>query len=141
MKALIDTCVAVDALQSREPFAGNAQKIFLLAANRRFVGCITAKSLTDIYYLTRHVTHDEKKTREILGKLSDIFEIVDTAGIDCKRAVLSEVADYEDAVMVETAVRIGADCIVTRNERDFKKSSASVYSPEEFIRRVEKETD
>ena len=32
MRTLIDTCVIIDALQSREPFVEDAQKIFLLAA-------------------------------------------------------------------------------------------------------------
>ena len=36
MRALIDTCVIIDALQNREPFAEDAQKIFLAVANKRF---------------------------------------------------------------------------------------------------------
>ena len=52
MRVLIDTCVVVDVLQSREPFVADSQKIFILAANQQFIGCITAKSVTDIYYLT-----------------------------------------------------------------------------------------
>ena len=138
MKAFIDTCVILDALQSREPFCKDAQKLFLLAANEQFVGCVAAKSVTDIYYLTHRVTHDDKKARDILEKLFSLFEIEDTAGIDCRRAVLSEISDYEDAVMVESARRSEADCIVTRNERDFKRSSVKVYSPAEFIKELEK---
>ena len=52
MRAVIDTCVIVDALQSREPFCKDAQSIFLLCANRQFQGFLTAKAITDIYYLT-----------------------------------------------------------------------------------------
>ena len=52
MRAVIDTCVIVDALQSREPFCKDAQSIFLLCANRQFEGFLTAKAITDIYYLT-----------------------------------------------------------------------------------------
>ena len=51
MRAIIDTCVVVDALQSRQPFCEPAQNIFLSAANEKFAGCITAKSVSDIYYL------------------------------------------------------------------------------------------
>ena len=35
MRAVIDTCVVVDALQNREPFYKKAQTIFLLCANRK----------------------------------------------------------------------------------------------------------
>ena len=49
MKALIDTCIIIDALQSREPFKDDAQKIFLSAARKEFDGYVTANSITDIY--------------------------------------------------------------------------------------------
>lgn len=141
MRALIDTCVIVDVLQSREPFFKDAQKLFLLAANRQFVGCITAKSSTDIYYLMHRFTHDDKKSRDVLNKLFNLFETVDTAGIDCRRAIPSPVADYEDAVMLETAVRTEADCIITRDLHDYSNSPLPVYSPGEFIKKLEKEQD
>ena len=53
MRAVIDTCVIVDALQSRELFCKDAQSIFLLCANQQFEGFLTAKAITDIYYLTQ----------------------------------------------------------------------------------------
>ncbi len=137
MRVLIDTCVVVDVLQSREPFVADSQKIFILAANQQFIGCITAKSVTDIYYLTHHLTHDDKSSRIVLSKLFSLFEVVDTAGIDCRKAVPSEVSDYEDAVMIETALRTEADCIVTRNIRDYSKSPINIYSPSEFIKKLE----
>ena len=63
MKALIDTCVVMDFLQHREPFADDAKAIFRAAACEQFTGCITAKSATDIYYLTHRCTHNDKKAR------------------------------------------------------------------------------
>ena len=141
MKALIDTCVIVDVLQSREPFAADAQKVFLLAANQLFIGCITAKSATDIYYLTHRLTHDDKASRAVLGKLFTLFEVVDTAGMDCRRAIPSAVSDYEDAVMIETALRTEAECIVTRNTRDYSASPVTVYSPGDLIKKLEAEQD
>ncbi len=43
MRVLIDTCVIVDALQSRKPFDEVAQRIFIYSANQQFEGYITAK--------------------------------------------------------------------------------------------------
>ena len=141
MRALLDTCVIIDALQSREPFYKSAQTIFLAAANNQFIGCITAKSVTDIYYLTHRCTHDDKAARAVLSKLFTIFDVLDTAGMDCRHAIPSAVSDYEDAVMVETAVRTESDCIVTRNGRDFQKSGVPVYTPEEFLHKLETLTE
>ena len=78
MRAVIDTCVIVDALQSREPFCKDAQSIFLLCANRQFQGFLTAKAITDIYYLTHLQTHSDKSTRDVLTKLCTLFGLLDT---------------------------------------------------------------
>ena len=56
MRVLVDTCVIIDALQSRVPFSEAAQKLFIYSANKQFEGYITAKSVTDIYYLTHRLT-------------------------------------------------------------------------------------
>lgn len=134
MRALIDTCIIIDALQAREPFAKDAQDVFLAAANNMFLGYISAKAVTDIYYLMHRHTHSDKTSRDTLNKLFSLFDVFDTAGIDCRKAALSPVSDFEDAVMVETALRSEADCIVTRNLRDFAKSPVPVYEPKQFLK-------
>lgn len=133
MKAVIDTCIIIDALQNRQPFCEDAQKIFLLCANDEFEGFLTAKAITDIYYLTHRQLHNDKATREIIVKLCKLFSVVDTSSLDIINALSSEVSDFEDAVMIESAVRYGVDCIVTRNMKDYSKSSLPIFAPEEFI--------
>ena len=139
MRALIDTCVIIDVLQNREPFSKDAQTLFLAAANNQFIGCITAKAATDIYYLMHRFTHDDTASRAVLNKLFLLFSLLDTAGMDCRHAVLSPVADFEDAVMIETAIRTESDCIVTRNVHDYTKSKVPVYTPAEFLKLLEAE--
>ena len=133
MRALIDTCIIIDPLQSRVPFAENAEKIFLAAANRSFEPFITAKSSADIYYITHRNTHSDEKTRQILAKLFLLFSPLDTTGNDCKQALISKVSDYEYAIMNETAKRSSMDCIVTRNIKDYTDPSIPVLTPEKFI--------
>ena len=136
MRAMIDTCVVVDALQSREPFCADAQKIFLAVANRWFDGCITAKASADIYYLAHRTTHSDVETRKILTKLFALFDLLDTTAMDCRRAISSQMTDYEDAVMAATALRSGCDCIVTRNLKDYQNASIPSYSPSDFLRLI-----
>lgn len=139
MRILIDTCIIIDALQNCEPFNKNAQNIFLLAANRKFDGFITAKSVIDIYYMTHRLTHNDKATRDILSRLFKLFDLADASGTDCKYALSSEVSDYEDAVMVETALRTQMDAIVTRNTKDYSKSVVAVFTPDELIQKIAEE--
>lgn len=137
MKALIDTCVIIDALQHREPFCEDAEKIFLLSASKAFDGYITAKSTADIYYLTHKSTHCDETSRQILGKLFTLFYPLDTEGRACISALSSEMTDYEDAIMDETAELNKIDCIVTRNIKDYTKSKVSCITPHEFIAMLE----
>ncbi len=139
MRVLIDTCVILDALQAREPFAEDANNIFLAAANHLYNGYISAKATTDIYYLTHRHTHSDKDSREILNKLLTIFDVLDTMGIDCRRAIPSKTTDYEDAVMIETALRSEIDCIVTRNTADYNNSPVTIYTPSEFLKTISDE--
>lgn len=136
MRALIDTCIVIDVLQNREYFCDDGQKVFLAAANKWFVGFLTAKSITDIYYLTHRYTHSDEETRTVLNKLFQLFELIDTAGMDCRKAISSDMTDYEDAVMVESALRSGIDCIVTRNIKDYIYSSLPVYLPSDFLKLI-----
>lgn len=134
MNALIDTCIVIDALQSRKPFDKDAEAVFLSAANRQYAGFLTANSVTDIFYLTHKALHSPEEAKKVLGVLFSLFEILDTCGIDCRKALTSDVSDYEDAVMIEAAVRAGIDCIVTRNLKDYARAPLPVYSPEQFLK-------
>ena len=137
MRALLDTNVIVDVLQRREPWFSDGQKIFYAIANKKIIGCITAKEAADIYFFSRKQFTGQKnvdaKARQVMTKLFALFELVDTLGIDCQNAIAIENNDYEDAIMIESAVRAGLDCIITRNPDHFKTDAIPVYSPAEFV--------
>ena len=141
MRVLVDTCVIVDALQDRKPFSENAKIIFYAVASKQIDGYISAKAITDIYFLTHRATHSDESTRQILKTLLGLFDILDTTAIDCRKALSSDITDYEDAVMCETAERCEVDCIVTRNEKDYRKSKVKVISPGELVKVLESADD
>lgn len=134
MKVLIDTNIIIDALTGREPFRETAEQIFMLAANQIEDLYITASSATDIYYLIKKYFHDSKQAKETMAKLFELFCILDVISEDCQRALLSEINDYEDAVVTCCAIRSQMDYIVTRNIKDFKKSKVKTVLPQEFIK-------
>jgi len=136
VKVLIDTCVVIDLLQKREPFGEDALRIFRAAASGAFTGYITAKSATDIFYIDHRWTHDAAASRKKLRSLLTIVGLADSAAADVFQALSSDISDFEDAVMAETAKRVGVDCIVTRNTRDYVRSGVPVYTPAEFWERL-----
>ena len=130
---LLDTNVVIDLLQNRQPWVNEARQIFEALARKELNGCITAKSLADIHYVSKHQLHDESKTRSLIAKLLDYVSILDTSAADCVNALMSSMSDYADAIMAETAARCGMDCIVTRNVKDFAKSPVKPIFPSDFL--------
>lgn len=134
MKILLDTCVVIDFLQKREPFAQDAYDLFLAIAMNQVNGCITAKAATDIYYLSHRFTHSDKESRQMLGKILSLVELLDTKADDIFQALVSATSDFEDAVMIETAKSNYVEAIITRNTKDYSKAMMSVYTPAEFLK-------
>lgn len=136
MNVIVDTCVIIDALQQREPFAKDAQAICLAVAKDKVSGFIPAKSVADIYYIIHRSLHSDAETRKLLKKLFMSFGILDTTALDCRNALTSPVSDFEDAILAETAYRNGVQYIVTRNTKDFTRSVIPVITPAELIEKL-----
>lgn len=136
IRALIDTNVLFDAIAAREPFRGDAERIFLMAAENLCEGLITATSLTDIYYMTRKFL-SVGEAHEALDNLMEIFAVAAVDGADCRAALISATQDFEDALMRVCAKRDRADCIVTRDAELLRtQTSIPAVSPADFVRRI-----
>ncbi|MDO5020319.1 MAG: hypothetical protein Q4E29_07640 [Lachnospiraceae bacterium] len=57
-----------------------------MGRRKQFEGYITAKSVTDVYYLTHRLTHNDAETRKILSKLFTLFHLLDTAFGDWQKS-------------------------------------------------------
>ena len=138
MRVLLDTNIVVDVLQKRQPWFDSGKEIFMAAALQEITGYITAKQASDLYFFAckqlRGEPDIDKKARKILTNLFAIFKIIDAKGIDCEKALLRENGDFEDAMLIESALREKIDCIVTRNLVHFQNAQVPVYDPESFVK-------
>ena len=138
MRVLLDTNIIVDVLQKKQPWFDSGKEIFTAAALQEITGYITAKQASDLYFFAckqlRGEPDIDKKARKILTNLFAIFEIIDAKGIDCEKALLRENGDFEDAMLIESALREKIDCIVTRNFVHFQNAQVPVYNPESFVK-------
>lgn len=128
MKVLYDTNVILDVLLERPPFAEPAAALLAQAERGEIQGFVCATTVTTIFYLARKVLGRERARRQI----GDILSILDVAPVNravLERAARSEMDDFEDAVIVESARQVQARIILTRNVRDFVKSPIPVHSP------------
>ncbi|AFV10304.1 PilT-like protein [Thermacetogenium phaeum DSM 12270] len=133
MNVLIDTNVILDAMLSRSPFKEAAEKLFLLAAEDKIEACITASSITDIYYLLKKYLKNDDHCKEALLKLFALFKILDVTGTDCEKALELAMPDYEDALLAVCAKRNKMDFIITRNLKDFTNAPVKIISPDDFL--------
>ena len=73
------------------------------------------------------------KARAALRQLLAIFEIAAVNRSVLEQALQSGIADFEDAVLEQSARLVAADCIVTRDSKHFQKSSVPVLDPAELL--------
>ena len=136
MKLLIDTNIVLDALMVREPWAKAAQSVLLAVAEEKAEGCITASTMTDLYYLLRKHLNDNEKTRQTLLGIIASVKVLDVNGMDCEKAFSLPMSDYEDALLACCGKRHRVDYIVTRNPKHFDGSPVKIISPDELIKKL-----
>ncbi|WP_396176095.1 type II toxin-antitoxin system VapC family toxin [Flavobacterium sp.] len=133
-KVLLDSDVILDFFFDREPFSENAAQILSLCESKEITGYITPVILSNVYYLLRQsATHE--KVIEKLKMLVSFTEILVINKESILQALHSEFKDFEDALQNYAAeINDTIDCIVTRNTKDYRKSTLGVLTPENYLK-------
>lgn len=132
MKILIDTNVVLDALLDREPFAQYATQIFALTEQSQLESYLCATTVTTVDYLLLQALK-KSEARSALKRLIELFEIAPVNRPVLEAALRSKITDFEDAVLEQAAHLVGAQSIISRNVKDFKKSIVKVLDPVELL--------
>jgi predicted nucleic acid-binding protein len=136
LKVLVDTNVILDVLLDRRPFSKDATRILALVEESKIEGFLCATTVTTVdYLLGRALT--AMKARSALRRLLDIFEIAPVNRPVLEQALRSEISDFEDAVLEQSGRLVAVDAIVTRNFKDFRKSTVTVLDPVELLSAVD----
>lgn len=75
IRVLFDTNVLLDALLAREPFVADAAVLLDAVETGLIAGCMTATTITDIYYLVRRQTKSTETAMVALTRLLVLMEI------------------------------------------------------------------
>ena len=131
---LLDTDVILDFFFDRKPYSENSSSILSLCELNKIKGYITPIILSDIYYLLRQTASHDK----VIEKLSQLLNITEILSIDRNSILLalnSKFKDFEDALQNYSAeINGNISIIITRNLKDYKNSSLSVMSPENYLK-------
>ena len=131
MTVFVDTNILIDLLCERESFVQSARMLFAYGYSGRLTLVLSSLSLVNAVYIARKYGYVD--VRERLDDITEFVEVVDLRKEVAKRALTCEWKDYEDAVQYMSAIKENADCIVTRNKKDFWKSVIPVYMTEELM--------
>lgn len=132
MKVMLDTNIALDILQQREPHQQRSAEAVSAVVRSEIQGCFPAHAVTTVYYVLRRVA-GQAEARRAAGWLVNTLEIAPCDGGVLTAAIATTIADLEDAVVACSAREAGCDYIVTRNKPDFSKSPVPAISPEELL--------
>lgn len=133
-KILIDTDVILDFFFDRLPFSENSAKILSLCESKEISGFITPVIISNVYYLLRQTAKHEKVI-EKLKLLISITEILVINKDAIVQALNSDFKDFEDALQNFSAeINQEIEIIITRNTKDYKNSSLSVMTPDNYLK-------
>ena len=132
---MIDANILLDVLAKREKFYKDSSLIWLMCETGKATGYVSALTVANIIYIMRKEL-DEEKIKDVLDKLFLVFKVADLTGDILSSSATLKWKDYEDAVQLVTARKVHADCIVTRNSKDYKDSKIPVLTPAEFVRNI-----
>lgn len=133
MRLLIDANILLDVLENRQPHLEASSIIWKLCEVGRAEGYVSALTFANLVYVMRKELSADQ-VEEIWKKLRLIFFIADLTEKDMENAATAKWDDFEDALQSATASRIGADYIVTRNEKDYKSSTVPAISPADLLK-------
>lgn len=132
-RVFVDANIVVDLLCERYPWFPSVMRIFNMADRRQIELFCSTLSLGTASYLM--------ETRKMSPQ--DIFDGIDLLCQMCtptvvdasvvRQALDSGFTDFEDALQHFSAKTVDAECIVTRNKKDFSSSEIPVYELDEFM--------
>ena len=140
MKILFDTNIVLDVLMDRLPYSEAAVELFSKVEDGTIIGYLCGTTITTVFYLTAK-TIGAARAQEEIKKLLSLFEVAPVNRHVLEAALVLDFNDFEDAVIHEAACHVGADVIVTRNQRDFLKSKITVYSSEEMAKIINSQSN
>ena len=132
MKVLFNTNILLDVFQQRPDFFISSSKLMNMAERGKINGCISAISFNNCFYILKKYCGNEK-ARQTLSMIRDIFEVVALNSQIINQSIDCDISDFEDAIQYFSAIHADVDYIITRNKKDFRKSTIPALSPEEFL--------
>ena len=131
-KVFVDTDVVLDLLAERIPFFHFSAVLFTFAEMKKLELYTSPLILANTFYILRKQLGNDG-AKSALRKLRILLHVADSSESIIDKALNSDFSDFEDAIQYYTALEHGISVILTRNLRDYKKTSVIVQTPEAYL--------
>ena len=124
-KLLVDTNIVIDFLHHRDPHYEKARLLMLCGRVGEFSLWISSSQVTDIIYIMTN-GGNKSKVPEALEKLRLLRTFVSVYAVtdaDIDEMLASTWPGPEDALLIDLALKMRADAVITRDE-EFPKTDA-----------------
>ncbi len=129
MRILIDTDVLLDFAIGRDPFLADSKRVLAWARDHPGRAAVAWHSLSNLAYLA------PTRVRAFLHDLLQHVEVPTVGTAEATQALQWPMADIEDALQSAAALAFRAQWILTRKERDYRRSPVPALSPAGFLKR------
>ncbi|MBQ9042676.1 MAG: PIN domain-containing protein [Eggerthellaceae bacterium] len=140
-KLLLDTNIIIDFLHRRDPHFEETRLLMLAGRVGEFSLWITASQVADIIYILTNGGNKDK-VPEVLEKLRALRLFVNVYAVtdaDVDNVLATSWSDPEDALLVDLALKMKADAIITRDEDFPKTDMIRVHDCPGFFKWLEEE--
>ena len=140
-KLLVDTNIMIDFLHHRDPHYEKARLLMLCGRVGEFSLWVSSSQVTDMIYIMTN-GGNKSKVPEVLEKLRLLRTFVNVYAVtdaDIDKMLATTWSDPEDALLIDLALKMRADAIITRDE-DFPQTDAiRVHDCPAFFEWLERE--
>ena len=136
MRIVCDTNIVLDVLLEREQFYRDSSRVLTAIDRNQLSGFLCATTITTIHYIVEKA-RTTKFAAEQIARLIGFFDVAPVNKAVILAALATKVKDFEDAVIVESAIAVDADGIVSRDKSGFKNSPLPILLPGDLLKILE----
>lgn len=133
MKVFLDTNIVMDFCARRIPFFESASLIIDMGYRKELTLIVSSLAFINVAYILRKAYPQDL----VMQKLSNFAKICTVSPID-EETILAGIRmkakDFEDSVQYLSALKCGADIIITRDVEGFKDFPILSQLPDEFLK-------
>ena len=118
-------------LDKREPFCYDAVRLFTMAYNKKVQLLVSPMTYATASFLLRK--HGTEEVRRLLNNFRLLSRVTTANERTVDESLVSQFADFEDALQYYSALTAKAEAIITRNKKDFANSKIPVMTAGEYL--------